>query len=152
MQNRNYNIHGYISVTLFFAALFTGFYSISIYSLLIASIYMVVCFAALSVVAASYCSKCRCRNNCNHWIIGKLSVLFSKPKDGAYTMSDLFIKTLFPLALIIAFPQYWLIKSLVLFITYWAVSLVAGIEIYFFVCNKCLNAKCSMCRNKAIFK
>lgn len=152
MQNQKHNIHGYVSVALFFAALFIGFYAISIFSLVIALIYIVVCFAAFSILAASYCSKCKCRNNCNHWIIGKLSVLLSKPKEGDYTLSDLFIKTLFSLALIIAFPQYWLIKSLGLFITYWAVSLAAGMEVYFFVCNKCLNTKCSMYRNKALFQ
>jgi hypothetical protein len=148
MQSRRYSIHGYISVALFFAALLFGFYAVLIFSPVVAAIYLLLSFAAFSIVAAFYCSKCKCRKNCNHWIIGKLSVLLSKPKEGDYTKSDLFLKTLFPLAIMIAFPQFWLIKSFSLFIIYWALSFVAGIEIYAFVCNKCLNAKCSMCRNK----
>ena len=148
METKKYNTHGIISMVLFLISMGIGVASVAIYSVFMSLVSVLITALALIVVSICYCSKCKCRTNCNHLIFGKISVLFSKPNAGKYTGNDLVIGTLLPILVAIAFPQYWLVKSPNLLIAYWVIMIVAGLEIYFFVCTSCFNDKCSMCRNK----
>jgi len=149
MQNRKNNIHGYISVILFFISCGIGVVSIAYSSLLFGLLDILVIGLAFVIIAITYCSKCKCRESCNHWIFGKISILFSKSNTDKYTSFDLLI-TLISMGVVLALPQYWLLKIPFLFFSYWIVLAIAFFEILFFVCNKCENDKCSMCRNKQI--
>jgi hypothetical protein len=150
MNSKKNNIHGIISLILFFITLGIGVASIVIYSVFIGFISFFTILIALIMVSILYFSKCKCRDNCNHVIIGKISVLLSKYKPGNYKSNDLVFGIIIPMFIAIALTQYWLLKTPMLFIFYWVVFVLAIVEIYFFVCNNCLNKKCSMCRHKSL--
>jgi hypothetical protein len=152
MEKKRFNIHGIISILLFFIVMGIGVVSIAIHSISLSLISLLTISLALVAASIFYCSKCKCRNNCNHWIFGKISILLSKYNPEKYTNYDLILGTIMPFLIAIAFPQYWLVKSPVLFVSYWGLSIIAGLDIYFFVCNNCLNDKCSMCRKKSTIR
>lgn len=146
MDNKKHNIHGIISIVLVFLSFGIGVVSIAIYSVIVSLISVLTIILAFVTISMIYCSKCKCRNNCNHLIIGKISTLFSKFNPDKYTKKDLIWGVIVPMFIAIGLPQYWLIKNPTLIILYWGVIVLAGLEVYFFVCNNCLNDKCSMCR------
>ncbi len=129
MDNKKYNVHGIISIVLIFISFGIGIASIAIYSVFVSLISALTIILAFITISIIYCSKCKCRDNCNHLIIGKISIRFSKFNS-------------------VGLPQNWLIKNPTLIILYWGFIVLAGLEVYFFVCNNCLNDKCSMCRKK----
>lgn len=147
-MKKSYNLHGIISLFLFLIAFAVGIAAIVPYSILLGFASLAIDVAALIVISVVYCSKCPCRDNCNHLIVGKLSVLFSKKRTGEYNTFDLVVGVVIPVLVALSFPQYWLFKNMTLLLIYWGCIAIAGIEIYFFVCSKCNNTKCTMCRNK----
>lgn len=142
------NFHGYTSIILFFFAIAIGIYAISHYSVHIAIINAVALLLMILSVSFYYCSKCLQRTKCNHWLFGKISVRLSKFKDEKYNAFDLIFGTIVPLLIVIALPQFWLIKAPLLLIAYWSLMVIAGLQVSLFVCKQCDNQKCSMCKNK----
>jgi hypothetical protein len=149
MKHRNYNHHGIISIIFVLIAFSIGIISVAINSLLWGFVDFLLVPIAFVVVAIVYCSKCKCRETCNHVIIGKLSILLSKRNSNPYTAFDWTIG-LAPMVIALIFPQYWLIRNPLLLICFWSFLLFGGFEALFCVCNRCNNYKCKLCRNKRI--
>ena len=149
MKIRIHNIHGAISAILFLISFSIGVISVFLNSVFIGIFDLLFIAAAFIVVAVVYCSKCRCREHCNHIFIGWLSVLLSKKNETPYNAFDI-VAGLTPLFAAIAFQQFWLIENQILLICFWVALLSGGLEAYLFVCNKCRNYACKMCRNKII--
>ena len=147
MKNKKANTHGVISLLIVFTSFILGIVAIIPYSYVMAFISLFLVVLAFFCVSFLYCSKCTCREKCNHILIGKLSVLLIEKKAGKYSLSDLILGVMLPFGIAIAFPQYWLIQNLPLFILYWSLLLIALIEITMLVCNNCKNDKCSLCRS-----
>lgn len=145
---KKYNIHGIISISLIFISFGIGVVSIAPYSILLSIVALLIIVLAIFTVSIVYCSKCNCRDYCNHYIFGKISVLVSKKNLKQYNSIDMLLGVVLPLGIAIAFPQYWLFKNSILLICYWAIIAIAGLEVMFFVCPRCKNDKCSMCKNK----
>ena len=144
------NLHGIISIVFYFAAFGIGFISILQVSQILSVIYLLVIIAFTLIISLTYCRKCSVRNNCIHHIFGKISETLSKPNPKEYNFWD-FIAVAVPTAAVIIFPQFWLIDNIVFLLFFWLFTVIAGLEVWFFVCNKCLNKKCAMCRNKVEF-
>jgi len=149
MGNQKYNIHGIISIVLFLISFGIGVVSVSLQTLILGIFYLLLIVLAFIVTAIFYCSKCLCRDHCNHIFIGKISILFSKKKAISYNVFDI-ILGITPMIAAIVFPQFWLIQNPIMFVSFWCFLIIAGLEVYFYVCNKCRNFNCKMCRNKII--
>ena len=129
---------------LFIASTGIADYALFNYSKLLGLIYLMIIILAFSFIALTYCTKCPIRERCNHLIPGFVSKL-RKYNSSSYTNLDI-VSTLFAVLVIITFPQYWMFESFYLFLIFWFLMLIAGIEIFFFVCSKCGNMKCALCR------
>ena len=139
-------IHGIISVLFVIAAMVIGFIAIFQNSLLLSIGYATLILISYFIIAAVYCSKCLCRDTCNHLFVGMLSKHLSRPNKSPYTKSDMFYGAALPIGITVFLPQFWLIKSPVLLFSFWVLLLIGAAEIIFFVCKGCNNRKCSMCR------
>ena len=149
-MNTNSKInHGIISITLYCAAFAVGCISafMSSFGFGLISIFLVI--IAFIVVAAVYCSKCQCREKCNHFFIGKLSIILSKRNNKPYNTFD-YIVGLSPMLMLVVFQQFFLLHQPFLLISYWILLLAGAAEALVFVCSGCRNYKCKMCRNKII--
>jgi hypothetical protein len=140
--------HGYTSIILFFAAIATGIYAIAFYSITMAILNAIFLILMILSVSFYFCSKCPVRERCGHWIFGKVSQLVSKFKNEKYNTFDMVFGTMLPIVIVILLPQYWLIKTPLLLVVYWGLMAIAGIQVSFFVCTRCDNHKCVMCKNK----
>lgn len=138
--------HGYLSVLFVVAAMIIGFIAIHHDSTLPAVSYAIVVIVAYCIIAAVYCSKCGCRDTCNHLFVGMLSKALSKPNTRSYTKRDMIYGAILPIGVTVILPQFWLIKSLPLLFSFWILLLLGAAEIILFVCKGCRNLKCSMCR------
>lgn len=141
------HLHGIISVFFVIAAMITGFIAIFYNSSLIAFCYAMIVLVAYCVIAKVYCSKCQCRDTCNHLFVGMLSKLLSRPNKVPYTKSDMFYGAALPIGITVSLPQFWLIKSPLLLLLFWVLLLIGATEIILFVCKGCKNTKCSMYRS-----
>ncbi len=140
------NIHGYVSILIFFVALGIADYIFFKQSVLFGIVYIsVVVFGSISI-SLTYCTKCTIRSNCKHFFPGLISQLV-KYKDKAYTKTD-FIVTIFSVVLMVALPQYWLFENIKFFIVFWILLTIVSVEVIFFVCKTCGNTKCVMCKSK----
>jgi len=110
------HLHGIISVLFVIAAMIIGFIAIFYKSSLIAFCYAMIVLVAYCVIAAVYCSKCQCRDTCNHLFVGMLSKLLSRPNKAPYTKSDMFYGAALPIGITVSLPQFWLFKSPLLLI------------------------------------
>ena len=150
-ENNSYtlkNFHGVFSISLFIAAMLLGAYSISSYCFTIGVAYLLAIPIGFFGVAGIFCTKCPCApDNCSHVIIGYLTIPFQKREAGIYKMKD-YVFTAGILVLLVGFPQYWLYRDALLFIAFWALMAIAGIEVALFVCKACGNKYCAMCKNK----
>ncbi|NPD46127.1 MULTISPECIES: hypothetical protein [unclassified Lentimicrobium] len=143
MQIKKLKVHGSISMLLFFACIGIADYALFNYSKILGLIYLMIVIVGFSFIALTYCTKCPIRERCNHLILGFVSKL-REYNYNSYTNLDI-ISTLFAV-LVIAFPQYWMFESFYLFLIFWILMLIAGVEIFFVVCSKCGNKKCALCR------
>lgn len=140
------HVHGYISVLFVFAAMNIGFIALHKHSFSLAICYAILTIFAYCIVAVVYCSKCQCRDTCNHLLIGMLSKFLSRPNLSPYTKTDVIFGVAIPVGITILLPQFWLSKYPALLLSFWVLLLIGTIEIIFFVCKGCENKKCSMCR------
>ena len=143
-----YRIHGVLSLILVTIAFGIGIVATALSSVPFAVISLGLILLAVFCISYIYCSKCLCRQYCNHVILGKISVILREGQAEPYTAFDLLAGVGVPLALAILFPQYWLIKIPYLFVTYWIILLLAGAESLLYVCKSCQNKKCTLCRSK----
>ena len=151
-MKKSANIHGIISLLLIFDAIAVALVSIGQQSMLMAGIYLFLFILALVVIAVTYCTKCICRNNCHHLIIGWLSRKLSKPKPSNYTTNDLIFGVVLPFLPVIVIPQFYLYQNMLHFILYWLLLGISVAEVTFYVCKGCRNTKCAMCRTKQFAK
>jgi hypothetical protein len=141
-------IHGFISIMLVISAFAIGLYAVISHSLAYGIIYAAVMAVSPFIIGYAFCSKCPCRiDSCGHVFVGKITKYVPERKQGAYTMID-YIAVFIPIIVLIAFPQIWLWNNKILFGIFWLFFLIAGVEVIFFVCTRCGNKACAMCRNK----
>jgi hypothetical protein len=136
------NIHGYISMTILMVALGIADYALFKISMLYGIMYTSVIVTGFLFISFFYCRKCSIRKNCNHLFPGLISGVV-KYCEKPYKKSDLKI-TIFPILFMIGLPQYWLFHELILFIIFWFLLAIAGIEINLYVCKTCRNVKCPL--------
>ena len=141
------NIHGIISIAIFFLGIIFSITAIYNESEIITIVYVALLLISFPVIIYSYCTKCAGRFNCAHVILGKLAQLMPKRKAGAYTPAD-YAGVLIPVIIIIAFPQLWLWKIKWMFVFFWLFTFIAVWEISRFVCTNCKNDRCVLCKNK----
>ncbi len=139
--------HGAISISFIITSLTIGFIAILNESVLLSIIYLVIVISAFIVMSIIYCSKCLCRNNCNHIFIGHLSKIFSKQNSKNYTKSDVIFGAVLPMLIVYIIPQFWLINNSLYFLLFWILTIIGILDVLIFVCRNCRNTKCSMCKS-----
>lgn len=102
--------------------------------------YLALAAAAAGVIVYAFCAKCVCKTHCGHVFPGKLASLI-KRAPGPYTNTELAALVL-ALGVIIGLPQIWLWRNIVVLIVYWALNIIALIQISNFVCRACDNVHC----------
>lgn len=140
------NIHGIISLLLVYMSFTIGGIIVFQHSTIIGWLYILSLILFHILIPVIYCSKCDGRNHCQHYLMGKISKMLSKPKSSDYTISDTIITFLF-IVIPVLIPQFWLFNHWVYFALYWVLFFAAGIEVRYAVCVRCENKKCAMCRN-----
>jgi hypothetical protein len=134
--------HGIFSGLLLFSAIVIAAAVLFIQSWILGLSYTVLVILSFVTISYFYCSKCCCRDKkCAHVYLGKLTKLLPERKQARYSTLD-FSFTFLALITILFFPQCWLFKDLTLFFLYWGFSVMAFIEIFFFVCTGCGNELC----------
>ena len=145
MKNR---IHGLISILLVISAFLIGMYAVISQSLVYGLVYVCVIAASPFIIGYAFCSKCPCRlDSCGHIFVGKITKYVPDRTQSEYTIAD-YIAVFVPMLILIAFPQLWLWDNKILLGIFWMFFLVAAIEINFFVCTRCGNKACALCKNK----
>lgn len=142
------NIHGLVSLLLIIDAFGVALFSIGSQSSLIAIAFLLLFIGYFALVSVVYCSKCLYRNNCNHLIIGRLSMLLTKRKSGPYTKNDILFGVILPFIPLLVIPQFYLIQNILHLAIFWLFFGLACFEIYFFVCKTCNNSNCMMCKHR----
>lgn len=140
------HLHGFVSVIFVIAAMTIGFVAIFRDSAVLATFFAMIVAFVYCVIAVVFCSKCCCRDTCNHLFVGILSKVLSKSKTTPYTNWDMLFGAILPIGIAIILPQFWLIKFPTLLLSFWILLLIGATEIILFVCKGCRNTKCSMCR------
>jgi hypothetical protein len=143
--DRKNNKHGIISMIIFFAAIVLGISAIFKESAYMGIGYISFLPLGFVIIIYSYCTKCAGRFHCGHIIIGRIAQQFPKRKQRAYSKSD-YAGVIIPLLTMMLFPQIFLWKTTWMFISFWFLSIVAVLEINKFVCSKCQNSQCAMCK------
>ncbi len=143
--------HGIISLFFTAAALLLGIFAISAGNLIYGIVYVVILITGFLVVIYSYCTKCSGRFNCGHVIFGKIAQRMPKRKSSSYSNLD-FLGVMIPLILMMVIPQFWLWKTTWMFAAFWILMIVSVLEINRYVCSRCANSKCLLCRNECVKK
>lgn len=141
--------HGIISIVIVFLAFVIGITAIFLERPDLAFLYILIILAGFLIIMYSYCTKCEGRFNCGHVIIGKIAQWLPVRKNGSYTKLD-YIGVILPFLIVLVFPQIWLWKIKWMFFAFWILLIIAVLEINKYVCTKCVNVKCVMCKNKCI--
>ena len=140
------NLHGIVSLILFNTAVLAALVYLFFISTIAGLIYLVLISVAVPSVLFAYCAKCEARDQyCSHVIPGKTTRWLPSRKQGPYTVVDI-LSTAVSLAAIIIFPQFWLWQNKTLFLFFWALAIMATIEILLRVCPDCRNHNCVMCK------
>jgi len=147
--NQKINKHGIISMIIFFAAIVLGIIAIFKESKSMAIGYIIFLLLGFISVIYSYCTKCAGRFNCGHVIIGKMAQRFPKREQGSYTGWD-YLGVIIPLMVILLTPQFFLWKITWMFISFWILTIIAVWEIGKYVCTKCPNSQCKLCKNNCL--
>lgn len=138
----NINFHGLLSLALVSFAIAISIVSVLQQSVLYGLFYLLLlCLIAIHIIKG-LCAICPSRNSCGHLIPGFVAkTVFPKISPRPFLKAE-FIVLVVEIVLIISIPQYWLFKNSTLFIMYWFLFIVAGVEILLFVCRKCKNEYC----------
>ena len=143
--------HGIVSLFLTSVALLTGIVAISTENLIFGTGYVAILIAGFLIVTYSYCTKCPSRFKCGHVIFGKIAQRIPNRKKANYSNLD-YLGVILPLLFIMLIPQLWLWKTTWMFVSFWILMAVSVLEINRFVCLKCSNSKCMLCRNECVKK
>ena len=142
MKNK---FHGVFSLLLFTLAIVVALVGLWDRSSLLALLYLIIVGAAAYVILYAFCAKCVVRlNNCSHVFPGRLTRHLPPRKQLPYTFLDYTVTSLC-LTVIVLFPQYWLMANMGTLLLFWALVIIAVVEILVFVCPQCKNEQCLMC-------
>jgi len=141
--------HGIISIILAGLAIFIGIVAVFMDNMILALLYLAANILGFLIIVYSYCTKCAGRTKCAHVVLGKITKLLPHREQSKYSFFD-YAGVVVPFILIVAFPQFYLIKHLWMLIAFWLLLLVAVLEINKYVCTMCVNSKCLLCKNKCL--
>ncbi len=141
----NSGFHGVTSLLLESLAIVIGFTAVWQAHKVAGVIYAILILAAVPVILYAYCSKCEVRlTGCRHVIPGQITRLLPARENEHYGILD-YVGLTLPAAVLVAFPQPWLLENMLLLILFW-VCLAGGlVQILLKVCKGCGNQKCIMC-------
>lgn len=124
-------------------AVIIGIYGIAIYSLKFAIFYFVFFhLGGIFILAYSMCTHCPYYGtSCPFLLYGKVIRYLFKFRKGGLNLTDHVLYSFFILVFLF-FPQPWLIKNKLLFISFWVSLLILKISLYLKVCSKCKNFSC----------
>jgi hypothetical protein len=141
MENR---FHGVLMLSLLGSACVVGLIAIVLESPVLGLLYLGIVVAAILTIVYCFCGKCLCRlDACVSIFPGKLTQLFPERKGTSYTFWDI-AAVFISLSAIALFPQYWLLKRVILLALFWLFFLGAHAEIMLVVCRRCGNERCPM--------
>ncbi len=138
-----------MSIALLDVATIFAIYSIAIKSILFSALYTLFVFVAFGLIIYTFCRKCKTRNDCSHVFFGPITRLMPESRSKVYSKSDYYITGLL-VFLVVILPQYWLWQLTVLPYLYLGLLAVIGLQINKYVCAKCNNTACAMCKKKLI--
>ena len=136
-------LYGIIALILFLAAFLAGLYGILQYSVTAGGIYLVGSIAVFLIFVYAFCAKCPVRDDCTHVLQGMLTHCMPGRTTGPYSRSDLLGLLLF-FGFVALFPQYWLMKNLVLMVLFWILFLGNLVITHFMCCKGCGNIYCML--------
>lgn len=140
--------NGLFPLVLIATATIIGLYAIYQNNIMISLLFLILVLLLVPVIVYAYCCKCTCRkDNCAHIIPSMLTIFLPKRKQTKYTTSDYLMLT-GSLLIIFGFPQFWLVDHPALLVVFWSLTIIASGQILLFLCNKCTNKRCALCRNK----
>lgn len=135
------NFAGWVSMSFLSLALLMALITIYPFSQIWTLIYGLTVAGACFIILRFFCRKCAARNHCPHVLPG-LAARWMKPvPPSPYTRFEIVI-TLTGTALILLFPQYWLIRNRTAFFIYW---LLSGLALLLILCKLCLHCKNKNC-------
>ena len=135
--------YGFIGLIMLIAAVFVGLYGILPYSVTAAGIYLVGSIVVFLIFVYAFCAKCPARDTCSHVLQGMLTHCMPGRTPGTYSRSDLLGLLLF-FGFVALFPQYWLIRNLMLMLVFWLLFLGNLIITHFMCCRGCGNIYCML--------
>ncbi len=139
--------HGVLSLGLFGICVILGAAAMFAQTWLLGVTYLSSCVLAVFSIVYGFCAKCACQDECGHVLPGKLARLFRREPS---PYSALEIATLLLAGLILfGVPQLWLWKQPALFVIFWVMAIIAGIDIRRCVCTACTNRFCPAHRGKS---
>lgn len=144
-------VHGIMSLVIFEIAITIAIYKIAVSNIIFAGLYFLIILLGFGVVIYSFCTKCSANKKCSHFFIGPIAQIMPKRKIGNYNVID-YLGAIVPITIILGFPQYWLLQSSYLFLIFWILIIITGIQINFFVCSQCSNNACAMCKKKLLIE
>lgn len=137
--------HGIVSLVLVGLASVLGLVVIAIHSRVWGLIFLGVMVGAPQVIVRSYCAKCACKEHCAHVLPGKAAMVFAK-EPGPYTSIEL-LSMACAVGLLLGLPQFWLWRTPLLGIIYWALAGIAFFQIRLAVCPRCTNTHCPLSKH-----
>ena len=141
------NLHGIVSLILLNTAVLAALVCLFFIFRMAGLVYLGIISVAIPSILFAYCAKCEARDqHCSHLLPGKIIRWLPTRKQGPYTAADIIVTAL-SLAAIIVFPQFWLWQNKAMLFIFWALVIVATIEILLRVCPNCRNQNCMMCKN-----
>ncbi len=141
----NSKFHGVTSLLLEGVAIGIGLAAIWQVNKTFGVLYGILILAAVPAILYAYCSKCEIRlTGCRHVIPGQITRLLPARKNEHYGVLD-YVGLTLPVALLVAFPQPWLLENLMMLILFWACLAGGLVQILLRVCKGCGNNKCIMC-------
>jgi hypothetical protein len=146
------NIHGLISISLFFMAVSVAMGAVIPKSIILSLIYLLIVILCFVNIVISYCSKCTCKEKeCSHLFPGLLAKYFPNKKINKYSYLDIFV-TLISLSAILIIPHFWLIYNIPSLILFWIFIVTSFLEKILFVCHECSNVNCILAKRKVKIK
>ena len=141
--------NGVTSLILFAVSMLIGLHILWINAVNLAVFYVIILLAACILIPYVYCTKCPCRKtNCAHILPGLITRFMPDRDPENYTILDWAVVMTF-MGLLIVLPQCWLYENILLFTVFWTLSIIAGIQILFFICKTCDNKKCILCGQRS---
>jgi hypothetical protein len=136
-------IYGIIGLVMLIAAVLVGLYGILPYSVTAAGIYLAGSIAVFLIFVYAFCAKCPVRDNCTHILQGMVTHLLPGRTTGPYAGGDLLGLVLF-FGFVALFPQYWLIRNLMLLVLFWILFLGNLVITHYGCCKGCGNIYCML--------